>query len=107
MTRSAGALTQALQAQAVAAADRVPHEAWSRLIQSAAQQLATSHDAECGGFGGAPKFPPCGALLLLLRVHDRERSEATLAMVRGTRRHMAEGGLYARLASLQFSAAGG
>jgi len=36
------------------------------LLDDAVEQLLASADREHGGFGGAPKFPPCSALELLL-----------------------------------------
>jgi len=64
------------------------------LLGPAVAALAATYDHEHGGFGTAPKFPPHGALALLLRAH-RERGDAqALDMVVGTLDAMARGGLY-------------
>ncbi|HEV7563727.1 MAG TPA: thioredoxin domain-containing protein, partial [Solirubrobacterales bacterium] len=54
-------------------------------LDAAAESLRQAYDAENGGFGGAPKFPPASALeLLLARGEDREVVELTLdAMLAG------------------------
>jgi uncharacterized protein YyaL (SSP411 family)/aryl-alcohol dehydrogenase-like predicted oxidoreductase len=67
-------------------------------LRKAAAQLAADFDERFGGFGGAPKFPPSGALMLLLRVHRRFGDERALAMVRKTLDEMARGGMYDQLA---------
>ncbi|MEV0614984.1 thioredoxin domain-containing protein [Nonomuraea sp. NPDC050404] len=59
-------------------------------LRQAVQNLRESFDAERGGFGGAPKFPPSMALEFLLRVGEREMSGHTLAA-------MARGGMYDQL----------
>jgi uncharacterized protein YyaL (SSP411 family) len=60
----------------------------------AAAELASRFDAAHGGFGSAPKFPPDGALALLLSEHARSGHEFPLRMVRGTLDGMARGGMY-------------
>jgi uncharacterized protein YyaL (SSP411 family) len=55
--------------------------------------LAATFDAERGGFGGAPKFPPHGALRFLL---DRPEDSA-LAMATATLDAMADGGIHDQL----------
>ena len=60
----------------------------------AAADLKSRFDAEWGGFGPAPKFPPHAGLALLLREHARSGDPATLAMVKTTLDRMAEGGMY-------------
>jgi uncharacterized protein YyaL (SSP411 family) len=59
----------------------------------AVDALATTHDAEHGGFGGAPKFPPSTTLEWLLRRHARTGDERALAMATGTLEAMARGGM--------------
>ena len=66
-------------------------------IHIAARQLAQEFDHHHGGWGGAPKFPACGALLLLLRAHRREASQEALLMATTTLDHMAMGGIYDHL----------
>ena len=55
--------------------------------------LASEFDAERGGFGGAPKFPPSMVLEFLLR----HGSEQALTMASATLRAMARGGLHDQL----------
>jgi hypothetical protein len=63
-------------------------------ILRAAASLAGRFDARWGGFGGAPKFPPHGALALLLREAARTGEPAPLRMVETTLDRMALGGMY-------------
>ncbi|NED99808.1 thioredoxin domain-containing protein [Phytoactinopolyspora halotolerans] len=63
----------------------------------AVQRLASTFDAEHGGFGGAPKFPPSMVLEFLLRHHARTGDERSLAMVERTCEQMARGGIYDQL----------
>ena len=63
-------------------------------LRRALQQLAQDFDPAHGGFGGAPKFPPATALMLLLRLHHRYGDEQALHMVRRTLEAMARGGIY-------------
>ncbi|HEY4160081.1 MAG TPA: thioredoxin domain-containing protein, partial [Polyangiaceae bacterium] len=67
-------------------------------IDSATAQLSASFDARYGGFGRAPKFPPCGALSLLLRHHHRTGDAHSLRMVEVTLDAMKNGGMYDHLA---------
>ncbi len=55
--------------------------------------LAATFDAERGGFGGAPKFPPHGALRFLLGRPE----EHALAMATTTLDAMADGGIHDQL----------
>ncbi|MFW5416313.1 thioredoxin domain-containing protein [Nocardiopsis sp. CNT-189] len=61
---------------------------------AAVEGLARSYDAEHGGFGGAPKFPPSMLLSFLLAQHRRTGAPAALEMARGTAEGMARGGIY-------------
>ena len=56
-------------------------------LDSAVDALRQHYDAELGGFGGAPKFPPASAIEFLLRRGETEMSAHTL-------RAMASGGIY-------------
>ena len=56
--------------------------------------LGRSYDAERGGFGGAPKFPPSMVLEWLLRHHARTGDAAALSMAAHTFEAMARGGMY-------------
>ena len=67
-------------------------------LRAARDQLDADFDGRSGGFGGAPKFPPSGALSLLLRCYHRFRDERALEMVRKTLDEMARGGMYDQLA---------
>src|SRR5690606_26687038 len=60
-------------------------------------ELRASFDPVFGGFGAAPKFPPCAALELLLRAHRRSSDPALLALVTRTLDAMAKGGIYDHL----------
>jgi uncharacterized protein len=78
------------------------------LLFQAVRRLGELHDAEWGGFGGAPKFPPASALELLLRrgsagrahgqsPHALERASQDDALVRIAGRTldgMSAGGMY-------------
>jgi uncharacterized protein YyaL (SSP411 family) len=60
------------------------------------RNLSGQFDADRGGFGGAPKFPPSSVLPFLLGRAAREAAWATQAreMALGTLRAMASGGMY-------------
>ena len=63
-------------------------------LDLAVHQLAKEYDADRGGFGGAPKFPPSMVLEFLLR----HGSEPALSMAAGTLEAMARGGIHDQLA---------
>jgi len=62
-------------------------------LDAAVAALASEYDAEHGGFGGAPKFPPSMVLELLRRRAD----EPSQRMVDGTLEAMARGGIHDQL----------
>jgi hypothetical protein len=68
-------------------------------IDAALEDLLEAYDPHHGGFGHAPKFPPHGALRLLLRAlapggtHEPEIREALEIAARGTLDAMALGGI--------------
>ena len=66
-------------------------------LDAAAARLAASFDAERGGFGRAPKFPPSMTLEFLLRHHERTGDPASLAMAERTLDAMARGIPFRRL----------
>ncbi|MQA15993.1 MAG: DUF255 domain-containing protein [Pseudonocardiaceae bacterium] len=68
------------------------------VLDAAVQTLSGQFDAERGGFGGAPKFPPSMVLEFLLRHHERTGSEQALSMANATCEAMARGGMYDQLA---------
>ncbi|MFE9767214.1 thioredoxin domain-containing protein [Streptomyces sp. NPDC005808] len=59
--------------------------------------LTREYDAQHGGFGGAPKFPPSMVMEFLLRHHARTGSEGALQMAADTGERMARGGIYDQL----------
>ncbi|MGV9986595.1 thioredoxin domain-containing protein [Streptomyces olivaceus] len=59
--------------------------------------LTREYDAQRGGFGGAPKFPPSMAVEFLLRHHARTGAEGALQMAADTCERMARGGIYDQL----------
>ncbi len=63
-------------------------------LQLAFQGFAQRYDAQWGGFGTRPKFPPGMALDLLLRLHYRYAWPEALKMVTHTLDRMAWGGMY-------------
>ncbi len=67
-------------------------------LAEAASMLARSYDAEFGGFGSAPKFPPTMALDFLLRHAIRTGDESALVMVAHTADAIARSGMCDQLA---------
>ncbi len=67
------------------------------LPAKAAAELKASFDGVDGGFGGAPKFPPTAALMLLMRQYAHTHDQALLDMVTLTLDKMAYGGMYDHL----------
>ena len=68
-----------------------------QLTRAAVAALGRDYDAEHGGFGGAPKFPPSLVLEFLLRHHQRTAAPAAARMAGGTLEAMARGGMYDQL----------
>jgi len=67
------------------------------LLRRAVDALARSYDAQFGGFGDAPKFPPSMVLEFLLREAARDSNADALAMAEHTLDAMARGGMYDQL----------
>jgi hypothetical protein len=88
-------LTERIRSLSIAPASREILTA--SLVQGAARELALRFDAREGGFSSAPKFPPSGAISLLLRYHRASRDPDALAMVELTLDKMAAGGMYDHL----------
>jgi uncharacterized protein len=65
-------------------------------LEEAERGLANQFDADFGGFGGAPKFPPASALeFLMARIADGAGVTGRAPeMVRWTLERMAKGGIY-------------
>ncbi|MFI9807895.1 thioredoxin domain-containing protein [Streptomyces sp. NPDC052301] len=74
--------------------DRAPGE---QELAQALLGLTREYDAQRGGFGGAPKFPPSMVLEFLLRHHARTGAEGALQMAQDTCERMARGGIYDQL----------
>ncbi|MFJ9703922.1 thioredoxin domain-containing protein [Streptomyces sp. NPDC101234] len=74
--------------------DRPPGE---QELAGALLGLTREYDAQRGGFGGAPKFPPSMVVEFLLRHHARTGSEGALQMAVDTCERMARGGIYDQL----------
>jgi uncharacterized protein YyaL (SSP411 family) len=68
------------------------------VLDRAVTALGARYDAERGGFGRAPKFPPSMVLEFLLRTSARTGDDRALRMARGTLEAMARGGIYDQLA---------
>ncbi|KQV75728.1 N-acylglucosamine 2-epimerase [Aeromicrobium sp. Root344] len=67
------------------------------VLDGAVAELAKQYDAEAGGFGTSPKFPPSMVLEFLLRNAARTDSDQALSMVAGSCEAMARGGMYDQL----------
>ena len=91
---SAAGLTNALL-ETAKASDVFPVD--QSILAKCFEQLSRTFDDEFGGFGGAPKFPPSGAVSLLLRIHRRSNDAQALAMAQVTLERMARGGIYDHL----------
>jgi uncharacterized protein len=80
-----------------AGAGRTPPAA-DLVMRRAVEAFGRQFDAECGGFGGAPKFPRPAAPLLLLLVAERlgagdPSGKAARSMALATLRALAQGGI--------------
>ncbi|WP_051839736.1 thioredoxin domain-containing protein [Streptomyces sp. NRRL F-5126] len=91
----AGRIVTELAGRSLASGDATP-PGEAELAQ-ALLGLTRDYDAQAGGFGGAPKFPPSMALEFLLRHHARTGAEGALRMAADTCEAMARGGLYDQL----------
>ncbi len=67
------------------------------LLFRAGKRLLEVFDPHWGGFGGAPKFPHCGDLDLLMRLWSRTQEADYLKCVTTTLQRMAAGGIYDHL----------
>ncbi len=93
---SANSLTTALKN--IAKVKKVEEEAVTGLsFKKAADDLTASFDSKWGGFGGAPKFPPSGKLLFLLRQYKNTGDKLLLNMVTTTLDKMSVGGMYDKI----------
>src|SRR5262249_25452392 len=64
------------------------------VLTAAAGVLVSAFDAQYGGFGRAPKFPPAMTIDFLLRYQHRTGDERALHMATFTLDKMAYGGMY-------------
>jgi uncharacterized protein YyaL (SSP411 family) len=94
LERSAAEMRDRLRALGDAVAAPGAASVGRRETARAAAELAARFDDVWGGFGNAPKFPPSGALALLLREHARSGQAVPLRMVEETLDRMALGGMY-------------
>ncbi|MCP4591734.1 MAG: thioredoxin domain-containing protein [bacterium] len=69
----------------------------SEILARAVQELKRAFDSQWGGFGQAPKFPPSGAIGVLLRQHAHTGDEKLLQIAAATLDRMAYGGMYDQL----------
>ncbi len=85
-----------LLAHVAAASEGVPGggRVGTEALDAAFSEMSRQFDAQNGGFGGAPKFPPAMRLELLLRRYLRTRDARAREMVETTLEKMAKGGLY-------------
>ena len=67
------------------------------VFDRALREYRSRFDAQHGGFGSAPKFPPSMGLSLLLRHWRRTGNQNALEMVELTLQKMARGGMYDQL----------
>ncbi len=67
------------------------------VLSRAAQELEWAFDSQWGGFGQAPKFPPSGAIAVLLRQYAHTGEKKLLEMATATLNRMAYGGMYDQL----------
>jgi len=94
LLRSAGSITQRLQAKPFwknIGGNPTPDQ---RALDRMYSQLAGRFDPRYGGFGGAPKFPASHNLSFLLRYWKRSGDAKSLEMVEKTLTAMSEGGIY-------------
>ena len=84
----------------IEAGDRVSTQSVTldeKLLKDLYKKSLISYDAENGGFGLAPKFPPTMKMRLLLRIAQRTGDKHAIKMVQTTLSNMARGGIYEHL----------
>ena len=77
--------------------DPQEHDLTEELMNKAFQHYRSQFDAQYGGFGNAPKFPPSMGLPFLLRYWHHSDNANALEMVETTLQKMARGGIYDQL----------
>ncbi|GGF54165.1 thioredoxin domain-containing protein [Marmoricola endophyticus] len=93
ITRVAASIRQHLAGAHVPSGSDPVDEA---VLDDAVATMQSEYDAERGGFGGAPKFPP-SMLAEFLRRRAARGDERAATMLDGTMRAMARGGMYDQL----------
>jgi uncharacterized protein YyaL (SSP411 family) len=94
----AGELTGYLRARAATENGGTGPALTDAVTARAIADLREAFDPVFGGFGSAPKFPPCASLALLMRAHRRSGDGTLLEMVTRTLDAMAAGGIRDQLA---------
>ncbi len=105
VTDQAARIAAALAEQTAPVRAAGPAADLAGVCEQAVGALAAGFDAQRGGFGRAPKFPPSMVLEFLLRYSERPgqpqepggSGERALAMATGTAAAMATGGMYDQL----------
>jgi uncharacterized protein YyaL (SSP411 family) len=67
------------------------------LFKNAKEYFSKSFDRECGGFGGAPKFPQPSHLEFLLKLSRRSKDKEAMQMALITLEAICRGGIYDQL----------
>ena len=93
---NAASLTAAIRRH-MSSRERASSPLTADLSIQAIKTLRETFDEHNGGFGGAPKFPPSGAIGLLLRKHHETHDKDLLKMATLTLDKMACGGMYDQL----------
>ncbi|RRO15519.1 thioredoxin domain-containing protein [Saccharopolyspora rhizosphaerae] len=93
--KAAGRIVEQLNAQRAPLPESLLDD---EVLTGAVGRLRTESDAENGGFGDAPKFPPSMVLEFLLRHHERTGSPQALDLAHDCCTAMARGGIYDQLA---------
>jgi uncharacterized protein len=95
LEQSAGQITDHLSRDIALAQQATPLD--ESVFTNALSALLRTFDAELGGFGGAPKFPPSMTLEFLLRVFVRRGDNMARHMAELTLDKMAYSGMYDQL----------
>ncbi len=64
------------------------------LLDTAFEEYQNLFDEECGGFGGAPKFPTPHNLLFLMKYYEKSKDQMAMEMVEKTLIQMYRGGIF-------------
>lgn len=92
LLEAASSITEFLNEQNALASELPDTSVFARFIG----EMEQAFDAQRGGFygNGPNKFPPSMALMLLLRLYERNRQDPVLTMVKKTLEAMSRGGIY-------------